>query len=281
MISSHITGVLLALSASIFFGGADISGGIAARRITPFQTLAIAALISVVMLLGFTLLWGESIPSFLSILWATLAGLCGALGLAALYKGLAAGKAAIVSPISGVISAALPVIAAVFTHGMPNLYQMIGFLVALGGIWLVTQSPGAAQTEMRDGVVLGLIAGVFFGLFFIFLARIEAGAVFFPLVFSKLTGFVIACIILARSRQPFPAFRKNPLAVLSGLLDPLANAFYLIATQYTRMDVAAVLSSLYPAVTVFLSLIFTKEHVSRTQWVGVGLCLAAIALIIL
>jgi len=220
-------------------------------------------------------------PTSLSILWATLAGLCGALGLAALYKGLAAGKAAIVSPISGVISAALPVIAAAFTQGMPNLYQTIGFVIALGGIWLVTQSPGAAQTETRDGIVLGLIAGCLFGLFFIFVARIEPGAIFFPLMFSKLTGFLVACIILVRSRLPLPPLPKNPVAILSGLLDPLANAFYLLATQNTRLDVAAVLSSLYPAVTVFLSLVFIKEHVSRAQWAGVGLCLAAIALIIL
>ncbi|NPV75767.1 MAG: DMT family transporter [Anaerolineae bacterium] len=280
MISSHITGVSLALLASIFFGGADISGGLASRRITPFQTLAIASLSSVGMLLGFTLLWNESMPSSLSILWATLAGLCGALGLAALYKGLAAGKAVIVSPISGVVSAALPVIAAAFTQGMPNLYQTIGFAIALGGIWLVTQSPGAERMETREGIVLGLIAGCLFGLFFIFVARIEPGAVFFPLMFSKLTGFLIACIILARSRLPLPPFPKNPVAILSGLLDPLANAFYLLSTQHTRLDVAAVLSSLYPAVTVFLSLIFIKEHVTRAQWIGVGGCLAAIVLII-
>ena len=281
MLSPHFTGVTLALLASIFFGGADLSGGLASRRNTPFQALGIATLVSVVMLLGFTLLWKENLPSVTSILWASLAGLCGALGLAALFKGIAAGKAAIVSPISGVLSAALPVIAATFTQGMPNIYQYIGFVIALGGIWLVTQSPEAAPRETRDGIVLGLIAGGFFGLFFIFVARIEKGPVFSPLLFSKTAALLTALIILARTRQPFPLMTKNPVAILSGLLDPFANALYLLATHYTRMDVAAVLSSLYPAVTVFLSLIFIKENISRTQWSGVGLCLVAIALIIL
>ncbi|MCC6146674.1 MAG: DMT family transporter [Anaerolineaceae bacterium] len=281
MISSHFIGVLLALSASVFFGGADFSGGIAARRNTAFQTMVIASLISVALLAVFALVLGESIPPLESIFWACLAGVSGALGLVALFKGLASGKAAIVSPASGVVSAAMPVVAAALTQGMPNTYQLLGFATALVGIWLVTRSSGAAQDETRNGIALGLLAGFFFGLFFITLARIEPGSVFFPLTISKSAAFLVVTIILIMTRTPMPSIFKNKPAILSGLLDPLANALYLLSTHYTRLDIAAVLSSLYPAVTVFLSLWFFKEIISRLQWVGVGLCLVAIALIIL
>ena len=49
-------------------------------------------------------------------------------------------------------------------------------------------------------------------------------------------------------------------------------------TQFTRLDVAAVLSSLYPAVLVFLATIILKEKVARAQWVGVCACLLAVVL---
>jgi drug/metabolite transporter (DMT)-like permease len=51
-----------------------------------------------------------------------------------------------------------------------------------------------------------------------------------------------------------------------------------LATRYTRLDVAAVLSSLYPATTVALSAWLLAETVTRRQWVGLVFCLAAIVL---
>ena len=45
------------------------------------------------------------------------------------------------------------------------------------------------------------------------------------------------------------------------------------------MDVAAVLVSMYATVTVILAWIVLKEKITRLQWIGVGLCSMAIALI--
>jgi drug/metabolite transporter (DMT)-like permease len=86
-------------------------------------------------------------------------------------------------------------------------------------------------------------------------------------------------MLLWANRQRIPALNANPVAVLSGVLDAGGNIFYMLARQYTRLDVAAVLSSLYPAATVLLASLLLKERISRGQWVGVIICLAAIALI--
>jgi len=80
-------------------------------------------------------------------------------------------------------------------------------------------------------------------------------------------------------RLHFPSPRLHPLAMLAGLLDAGGNVFYLLAARYTRMDIAAVLASMGPAVTVLLSALIMREPVSKPQRFGVILCIAATILL--
>jgi drug/metabolite transporter (DMT)-like permease len=113
----------------------------------------------------------------------------------------------------------------------------------------------------------------------VFIAEVAEGSVFWPLVAGRLAGLLLVLVMLRRHRLPIPAPSGNPLAILSAALDSSANACYLLASQAVRTDVAAVLASVYPAVTVVLSATLIHERVVRAQWVGVGLCICAMALI--
>ena len=281
MPSSHSFGVLFALVSALLFGAGDFGGGFASRRSNQFQVLALAAVASVTILGAFLLLSGESLPTPRSSLWAALAGIAGALGLAALYRALSSGDAALVAPTAGVIGAALPVVFGAFTEGLPTAAQLAGFLTAVLGIWFVTRSSSTSRGETPQGLVLAALAGVAFGAFFILIAQVDSGALFAPLLVAKIASLCVALVFLKLSGIPLPSLKSSPVALFAGILDAAANASYLLARQFTRLDVATVLASLYPAATVFLAFVILKEEISHVQWIGVALCLIAITLIVL
>lgn len=277
--NTNILGITFALLSAAIWGSGDFSGGLAARKISPFQVLLLTAGTGVMVLLVCGLVWREALPSAQDIQYAVLAGLAGGLGIAALYRALAMGVSASAAPTSAVITAIVPVLFTTLTIGLPRLELMLGFALALLGIWLVARSPDGHSEANHKGMLLALLAGVGFGIFFVLVAQVSHGSLFFPLVAARLVSLSVALAMISLRRQSLPNPIKNPVALLSGLLDTVGNVFYLLATQHTRLDVAAVLSSLYPAATVFLSILLLKERVSGWQWLGVTCCLGAVALI--
>ena len=67
----------------------------------------------------------------------------------------------------------------------------------------------------------------------------------------------------------------------AGLLDIAANILYVLATRVTLLAIAAVVTSLYPASTVFLARIRLHERLTRTQWIGVAFAATGVVLIAL
>jgi drug/metabolite transporter (DMT)-like permease len=277
-ITTDLLGIFLALTSAAVWGGGDFAGGRAAARAHQYQVLVISGFSGLVLLAAFALLLGERFPSWQGVLWSVLGGLMGAVGLASLYRGLALGSAAVVAPVSAVISTALPVIFAAWYEGLPGTERLLGFVLAAGGIWLVSaaSTPG---TGSRQGFWLACLAGAGFGGFFIFLSLVEHGKIFTPLIIARCFTLLAGLLLVRLYRLPFPSLTANPPALLAGLLDAGGNLLYVMARQYTRVDVAAVLSSLYPASTVLLSAVLLKEKITPTQKVGVLICLAAVMLI--
>jgi len=131
----------------------------------------------------------------------------------------------------------------------------------------------------RDLALAGL-AGVCFAAFFILLSQIPAGSLFYPLAIAKMVSIMTATLILTiQKKRILPA--ADPALIIAGVLEAGGNWGYLLARQLTRLDIAVVVSSMYPAITVILAWLITRQHVSRSQWVGMLLCLMAVALIAL
>ena len=260
------------------WGSGDYCGGRAARRLDSFQVLGLAAVAGVILLTLAAFGRGETLAVDAGAAWAAGAGLSGALGIVALYRGLAIGSAAAVAPAAAVVAAALPVLFSAVTEGAPRPVQSVGFALALAGIWLVARA-APRGTESRAGVRLGLLAGVGFGGFLILIAQVEVSSVFVPLAIARAVMLVVGVLVLVGRGLALPGLASSPMALLAGILDAGGNVLYLLARQHVRLDVAAVLSSLYPVATVLLARVVSDEPVSPTQWVGAGVCLAAVGLI--
>jgi drug/metabolite transporter (DMT)-like permease len=280
-VPTHLLGVLFALTSAVTWGSGDFSGGQAARKSHQYQVLMLAALSGMVVLVASAIIRGEGLPTGRSLFWGAMAGSAGALGMAALYRALSMGHTASVAPTSAITCAALPVLFGMLTAGLPKLTQLAGFVLAFFGIWLLSRTPNTGDKTFRKGMILAFLSGIGFGGFFIFIALVEKGQVFVPVLVARTVTLGIALIMLRLNHLPLPGISHNPLAILAGVLDTGGNVFYLLATQYTRLDVAALLSSFYPAGTVILASIILKEKVSPTQWTGMILCLLALTLIML
>ena len=270
-------GILLALISAMVWGSGDFVGGAATRRSHQFQVLALSALSGIVLLTLLAWLF-ETVPSRANAAWAAAAGLAGAIGIASLYHGLAVGGAAMVAPVAAVVTAAIPAVYTAFAVAPPSAWQLAGFLAAVAGIWLVTRQPQTAEASSRKGVRQALAAGIGFGTFLILIAQVDRTLVFGPLVVARTVMLAMGLVLMLVRGISFPGLTSNPLALVAGALDAGGNIFFVLARQHTRLDVAAVLSSLYPVATVVLARIVWREPVAPQQWAGVGMCLLSVAL---
>ncbi len=273
-------GILLALTGAFVWGSGDYAGGLATRRGHQLHVLALSALSGVVALLALSWASAEGLPSRRSTAWAAAAGAANSVGLASLYRGLARSRAATVAPTAAVITAAVPLVFSTMTAGLPRPTELAGFALAIVGIWLVAQISTSTRSESRDrGLGLAILAGCGFGAFLTMIAQVQPDLVFGPLGVSKAVMLVGACVLIFWQRQALPSLLSSPLALLAGAFDAGGNVLYLMARQHVRLDVAAVLSSLYPVATILLARVVSGEPVTRQQWVGTAVCLAAVGLI--
>jgi drug/metabolite transporter (DMT)-like permease len=199
-------------------------------------------------------------------------------GLGFLFRGFASGRMGIVAPVSAVTATAIPVVFTAFTEGLPRQLQLVGFGLALASIWLLSRPEPLGGRPA--GLGMALLAGMGFAVFFILLNQVGDEAVFWPLVSGRLVASGLMAAFALLTRKPIiPQGSPLRLLTLAGLLDVSGNLFFLLAVQNGRLDVSAVLVSLYPAMTAILARLVSGEHMARLQVAGAMMAILAIVLI--
>ncbi|HXD11137.1 MAG TPA: DMT family transporter [Anaerolineales bacterium] len=278
---SILYGILSAAS----WGAADFIGGIATKRTAAYRVLFLAEVASLFPFLITAILIREPVPPIRDLVWGAAASLVGLAGLTILYRALADGRMSITAPISAMLAAVVPVIFGLLTLGIPAPATIIGFGLAFGAVWLISQTdalnwrlPLQGLRNLSD-LRLPLFSGIFFGFYFVLIHNATQHAFFWPLVAARFAGFVAFGLYALITHQPaLPPRDVWGYSIVNGLIDIAGNAFFVLSAQAGRVDVAAVLGAFYPASTVLLAWILLKERVNYVQATGIALAFAAIVL---
>jgi uncharacterized membrane protein len=270
------------LTAVGVWGASDFLGGVGARRANAFLFTAVVHGSGLAVAMIFALATHAPFPGVISVLWSLLAGALGGVALVFFYRALSRGNMGLIAPVSAVLSAAIPTIATAFITGFPGIRQVLGFVLAGVGVWLISRTEGGnGQPERRpEGLGVAVLAGIGFAGFYLCTHQAGNAAAWWVAAWSRLASFLITGTIVLFGGllrvMPRPVLA---IALAAGVLDVTGSAVFIHASQIGRLDVAVVLSSLYPAVTVLLARIFLDEHFSRARTIGMVAALAAVPMI--
>lgn len=282
-------GVALALASAFGYGASDFVAGMLSRRVAAIAVAAFAQLFATVTVVAVAPFFPAQAVSAAALGWGMISGVGSGLGTAFLYRGLGAGRMSVVAPLSAVGAAVLPVFVGVGLGERPSVLAGGGIAVAVPAIWLVSRSSDVRaesgpvrRSRLAAGVVDGLLAGAGFALLFVALDQVPAGTGLWPVAAGHVVsiGAVVCLAIPGRVALRLPARGLGGSAIVGGL-GAAGTVLYMYATRDQLLAVAAVLTSLYPAVTIGLARTVLREHMAPGQMVGLVFAALAVSLIAL
>jgi drug/metabolite transporter (DMT)-like permease len=292
---------LLALAAAILWGGGDFTGGMGVKRAggslgAGLRIVLLSHATSFIVLVAVARMREDAAPHGGLLGWGIAAGVAGGLSLTAFYIALSRGAMGASAAVSGLLAATIPAALTLWQVGPPGRSPLIGFAMAAIAIWLIAANPAedaadaASRAVARQTMALAILAGVGFGFYFIALKMASPAGVIWPMASARI-GSLAVCSLMLLGLKLRPA--KTGEARLSldldrgvvvwalgtALLDTSGNLLFLAATRAGRLDVAAVLASLYPASTILLAALALGEWPTRRQALGMAAAALAVVLI--
>jgi drug/metabolite transporter (DMT)-like permease len=277
-------GTLFALLSSVLWGTSDFLGGTASRRLSPIAVVVTSEAIGLLGPIGVAVAIGAFSSPTGYLGWAVLGGIAGTGGIVAFYRALATGTMGVVAPIAA-LGVILPVAVGLGQGDRPSLLQGVGIAIAVTGVVLASgpelTSPEQSRAAAARPLLLAVVAAVGFGVVFVALEHGAKTSTVMTLVVMRTTSVVLLVGFAALTGwgQLRIDVRDLPLLAVIGGFDLGANATFAYATRHGLLSVVAVLSSLYPAMTVILARVVHSERLRAVQLVGVLGALVGVALI--
>jgi drug/metabolite transporter (DMT)-like permease len=267
---------LLALISSLAWGSADFLGGLASRRVGALRVLTVSYPAGLVVLIPIAI-W--VLPGTLSrdvIGWSVVGGVVGALAMVMLYGALARGPMGIVSPLTAVMSAAIPVAVGLSLGESLGWLAFLGMGLAVIAVVLVSRERGEHLSTPPLALGLALGSGVAIGLYLTVLGLAPADSGIWTATIARaVSSALVVAAALAVLRPRLVDRFPWGIAALAGSIDAVANGIFQLAAQRGDLAIVAVIGSLYPAATVLLARILLRERMSGIQATGVAVALAA------
>jgi drug/metabolite transporter (DMT)-like permease len=294
---------LIALAAAALWGGGDFCGGMGVKQAggstkAALRFVVLSHCISFTALLVILAMLRRPVPLGAPAIWAVAGGVAGGVGLTAFYIALSRGAMGAAAAVSGLLAAAVPAVVSSAMEGAPCELTLAGFGMAAVAIWMIAAGD-SPENQDSSGASLALAAfgGVAFGLYFVALRMANPLGLVAPMAIARLGSLAVCGLLLGAmavwggtsERQTqrtlrTPRFAKGirpllPWALGVALMDTGGNVMFVAATRLGRLDVAAVLASLYPAGTILLAAWHLHERPTRRQVAGMAAALAAVVMI--
>jgi len=291
--ASSLASVALGLAAATTWGGSDFVGGIAARRSPALLVVASGHFVTLLLLLAACGVGHLPLPHRVEFLEGSLGGVEGSLALVIFYRALSMGAMGLTAALTGLLTALVPVLFGLWSEGMPAPVASIGLLLGCIAIFLVcyTGRHSRGHNTPPLALLLGAISGTGFGLQLILLKLAANDGVIWALTSARIGGVLgMAAILLfawpRHSRNDTAGGREKrvwrgfwQIGILAGALDTAGNVGYTLAAHTGRLDLAAMVSSLYPGFTILLAAILLRERPTGRQILGMAVALASVVLL--
>ena len=273
-------GFAISLASAASWGVSDFLGGLTSRRLPVLAVLAVSQPAGLVLIALMILILGADPISAGNFAIAALAGAASLGGLWAFYTAMAMGTVSVVAPIAS-LGVVVPVAVGLARGDSPAAIQLIGLVPAIAGVAILSyeENPGRAHVARR-AIVLAILAGLGFGIFFTALDIASPDRPGWAVLAVRVGGVGIVAIALLITRPRLAAVSGSVTVLLViGFFDVLANALFAVASTKGVLPVVAVGGSMYPAFTIVLAQGVLGERLARIQWAGVVLALLGVALI--
>jgi drug/metabolite transporter (DMT)-like permease len=273
--------IVLALAAALVYGVSDYAGGRASRRASPLVVSMIAEASILALLLVLVPATSTSTPGDADLAWGAAAGAAGTVGIIALYHALANGAMTVVAPITGVVSAVVPVAVGLAIGERPSVLALVGVTMAIVSVALVGGLIGVPHVRTPVSLAMvALLSGACFGLLFVFFDQSGDDSGMWPLLGARFASGPILVIALIATRPHDRIDRRTSLvSIFVGVLATSANLFYLLAARRGLLTIVAVVVAMYPASTVLLATVLDRERMRLPQMVGLAIAALALALV--
>ena len=275
-----MTGILLALSASLAWGFADFGAGVASRRLPVPLVIAATQAAGLVFIAIVVAIVRPGLPTGAQFAWGALAGVVGVFGLSAFYRGLAVGAMGIVGPLSAT-AAVVPLAYGLARGERPSTLQLLGVALAFIGVIAasVERHVNVHGSRIGPGVGYALLAALGFGFSLIALSKAAAGGALWAPLSMRSAGLPLILIALLFLRPSTVGLRASWWLLIGvGIFDTSANMLFGLASTRGLLSVVSVLASLYPVVLVALARFLLHERIARHQLAGVAVALGGVAL---
>jgi drug/metabolite transporter (DMT)-like permease len=272
--------LIISLTSALSWGVSDFLGGLQSRRLPVLAVLAVSQPVGLLLILIVIPLTGADPISAGKLAIAFLAGAASLGGLGAFYAAMAMGTVSVVAPIAA-LGVVVPVAFGLAAGQAPGAIQLAGLVPAMAGVVILSYEENPEHAEVaRRSIVLAVVAGLGFGIFFTALDAAATDRPGWAILAVRVGGVstVAAALLVSRPRfEGVPAV--FPVLIAIGAFDVLANALFAVASTKGVLPVVAVGGSMYPAFTVALAHGVLGERLAGVQWAGVALALLGVTMI--